>query len=102
VLAQGQEFQVPAKLYELVAMGMATLVIAPAASAAGSEARRVGAVAIDPDDIEGIARYLHDVRQGTVPAGSGESADYRTLAPRVARVLTHPPVPGVYPAKELA
>jgi len=102
VLAQGQEFQVPAKLYELVAMGIATLVIAPAASAAGSEARRVGAVAIDPEDIEGIARYLHDVRQGTVPAVSGESADYRTLAPRVARVLTHPPAPGVYPTQELA
>jgi glycosyltransferase involved in cell wall biosynthesis len=102
VLAQGQEFQVPAKLYELVAMGIATLVIAPAASAAGSEARRVGAVVIDPDDTEAIACYLDEVRQGTLPAVTGESVDYQTLAPRVAQVLAHPPVPGVLPTQELA
>lgn len=90
VLAQGQEYQVPAKLYELVAMGIPTLVIATAASAASTEARRVGAAVRDPDDIDGIARFLAQVREGggTIPASQGEAVDYRMLAPKVARVLT--------------
>src|SRR5262249_19742542 len=102
VLAQGQEFQVPAKLYELVAMGIQTLVLAPADSAAGSEAKRVGAVAIDPDDIEAISAFLAGVRDGTLPAMSGESVDYATLAPRVAKVLTRPLPRGAMPSEELA
>ena len=102
VLAQGQEFQVPAKLYELVAMGIQTLVLAPEGSAASSEAQRVGAAAIDPDDIEAIAEFLSQVRLGTVPASNGEPVDYRALAPRVATVLTHALVPGALPSQELA
>lgn len=102
VLAQGQEFQVPAKLYELVAMGVQTLVLAPAASAASSEAKRVGAVAIDPDDIDAIAEFLSQVRLGTVPASAGEPVDYRALAPRVASVLSQALAPGVLPFQELA
>lgn len=90
VLAQGQEFQVPAKLYELVAMGIPTLVVATAASAASTEARRVGAAALDPDDVDGIAAFLEQVRNGggTIPASKGEAVDYRMLARKVATVLT--------------
>lgn len=102
VLAQGQEFQVPAKLYELVAMGIQTLVLAPAASAASSEAKRVGAVAIDPDDIDSIAEFLSQARLGTVPASIGEPVDYRVLAPRVATVLSQALAPGALPSQELA
>jgi glycosyltransferase involved in cell wall biosynthesis len=102
VLAQGQEFQVPAKLYELVAMGIQTLVLAPAASAASSEAQRVGAAAIDPDDVEEIAEFLAQVRLGTVPARTGEPVDYRALAPRVATVLSQVLAPGALPSQELA
>ncbi|HWH03990.1 MAG TPA: glycosyltransferase [Gemmatimonadales bacterium] len=102
VLAQGQEFQVPAKLYELVSMGVHTLVLAPADSAAGSEAKRVGATAIDPEDTEAIAAFLGGVRDGTLPALNGESVDYKTLAPRVARVLIHPLPPGAMPSEEFA
>ncbi len=61
VLAQEQGLQVPAKLYESVAMGIPTLVVAPADSAAGVEGRRVGAVVRDSDDVEGIARVLEQL-----------------------------------------
>src|SRR3989475_9030404 len=40
VLAQEQELQVPAKLYESLAMGIPTLVIAEEGSAAGVEGKR--------------------------------------------------------------
>ena len=61
VLAQEQELQIPAKLYESVAMGIPTLVVAPATSAAAVEGRRVGAVACDPADVEGMARLFEDL-----------------------------------------
>lgn len=102
VLAQGQELQVPAKLYELVAMGVHTLVLAPAASATASEATRVGAVALDPEDVEAIAAYLGQVRAGTLPAVNEDAVDYRTLALRVAKVLSHPLPPGALPFEEPA
>jgi len=44
VLAQQQELQIPAKLYESVAMGVPTLVVAPAGSASAVEGKRLGAV----------------------------------------------------------
>src|SRR6185437_13451988 len=91
-----------AKRYELVSMGVHTLVLAPADSAAGSEAKRVGATAIDPEDTEAIAAFLGGVRDGTLPALNGESVDYKTLAPRVARVLIHPLPPGAMPSEEFA
>src|SRR6266516_2920338 len=53
VLAQEQELQIPAKLYESVAMGIPTLVVAPATSAA--------AVACDPADVEGMAGLFEDL-----------------------------------------
>src|SRR5207249_2728520 len=61
VLAQEQELQVPAKLYESVAMGIPTLVVAEAGSAAGVEGERIGAVVRDPGDVEGIACVLEEL-----------------------------------------
>jgi glycosyltransferase involved in cell wall biosynthesis/peptidoglycan/xylan/chitin deacetylase (PgdA/CDA1 family) len=90
VLAQHQEYQVPAKLYELVAMGIPTVVIASPESAAQSEARRLGAAAVDPEDPAALLRLMEDAWRNdsrAVPAGAAKS-DYRALAPLVSRMLS--------------
>src|SRR5256885_5040333 len=51
VLAQYQPLCVPAKLYESVALGTPTLVIAEPDSAAAREARRLGAMTVDAAEI---------------------------------------------------
>ena len=61
VLAQDQEVQIPAKLYESVAMGVPTLVVAPAGSAAAVEGNRLGAVVRDSADVDGIACVLEQL-----------------------------------------
>jgi hypothetical protein len=61
VLAQDQDLQIPAKLYESVAMGVPTLVVAPADSAAAAEGKRVGAVVCDSGDVEGMASLLENL-----------------------------------------
>jgi glycosyltransferase involved in cell wall biosynthesis len=89
VLAQGQEMQVPAKLYESVAMGIPTLVVAGRESAAGVEGARVGSAVRDSADVEGIAGVLEqawcdDVRRRfpcPVPI------TYEAMAPVVDQML---------------
>ena len=89
VLAQEQELQIPAKLYESVAMGIPTLVVAPADSAAGVEGRRVGAVVRDSHDVEGIACVLEQVwrddprRRSPCPV----PITYEAIAPLVDKLL---------------
>lgn len=89
VLAQHQELQIPAKLYESVAMGIPTLVVAPVVSATGMEGNRIGAVVRDSDDVEGIACLLEQVWRN----GSRERAPcpvpitYGAIAPLVDRLL---------------
>jgi glycosyltransferase involved in cell wall biosynthesis len=61
VLAQGQPTQIPAKIYESIGMGVQTLVIAESTSAAAREARRVGAVTLEPADTDGIVRLLETI-----------------------------------------
>ncbi|MEX2156220.1 MAG: glycosyltransferase [Gemmatimonadales bacterium] len=89
VLAQDQDYQVPSKLYESVAMGIPTLVVAARDSATGREAVRVGAVVAEPDDLEGLATMLAELWAGAggVPATRAGVCDYRTLAPTVAALL---------------
>ncbi|HEY8469924.1 MAG TPA: glycosyltransferase [Longimicrobiales bacterium] len=89
VLAQDQEMQVPAKLYECVALGLPTLVIAEATSAAAREARRIGAIACEPTDIAGIVSVLRRLWLRTQPARIEPAAaiDYATLASDMDRVL---------------
>ena len=90
VLAQQQELQIPAKLYESVAMGIPTLVVAPGVSAAGVEGNRIGALVRDSDDVEGMARVLEHLWRN----GSRERAPrpvpitYEAIAPLVDRLLT--------------
>jgi hypothetical protein len=89
VLAQDQEMQVPAKLYECVALGLPTLVIAEALSAAAREARRIGAIACEPADIDGIAAVLRRLWRRAQPARIEPAAaiDYPTLASDMDRLL---------------
>jgi hypothetical protein len=88
VLAQGQELQVPAKLYEILGLGLCALVIAPSASAASSEARMLGVRTADPHDIADIVQALEDVWLGRVAQPDlGLVPDYRHLARHVAHLL---------------
>ena len=89
VLAQAQELQIPGKLYESVAMGVPTLVLAEPGSAAGVEGHRIGAAVCDPSDVEAIAgvfeRLWQNDHRGTwacpVPI------TYEAIAPIVARLF---------------
>jgi len=89
VLAQEQELQIPAKLYESVAMGIPTLVVADADSAAGIEGNRLGAVVRDPGDVEGIACALEQLwrddsrRHAACPV----PITYEAIAPLVDKLL---------------
>jgi glycosyltransferase involved in cell wall biosynthesis len=95
VLAQEQDVQIPAKLYESVAMGIPTLVVAPADSAAGVEGIRVGAAVRDSDDVEGIVGLLVQLWRD----GAGRRSPcpvpitYEAIAPLVDRALTVPAPP---------
>ena len=64
VLAQNQPLCVPAKLYESVALGTPTLVIAEPDSAAAREARRLGAMTVDAGDVTGISALLIEMLSG--------------------------------------
>jgi glycosyltransferase involved in cell wall biosynthesis len=89
VLAQEQGLQVPAKLYESVALGIPTLVVAEADSAAGVEGNRLGALVRDPGDVEGIADVLEHLwrddsrRRSVCPV----AISYEAIAPLVDRLL---------------
>lgn len=89
VLAQEQELQVPAKLYEAVALGVRVIVVASETSAAASEARRLGADAIDPRDIAGMARLLAHAWREPISASCPPvgPADYAVVATAAAQVL---------------
>lgn len=67
VLAQGQPMQVPAKLYESVALGVPTLVIAETNSASAREARRVGAMTLEGADVDGLRSLLENIVTGNIP-----------------------------------
>ena len=73
VLAQEQELQIPAKLYESIALGIPTLVVAGADSGAAVEGNRLGAVVRDHGDVEGIARVLEQLW--------GDKSRQRSLCP---------------------
>jgi len=89
VLAQDQELQIPAKLYECVALGIPTLVIAESGSAAANEARRIGALTCEPSDTEAIVAILLRLWQQPTPrqAVPRTTIDYATLAVEMDRLL---------------
>jgi glycosyltransferase involved in cell wall biosynthesis len=89
VLAQDQPLQVPAKLYELVGMGVPTLVLAEQGSASASEANRIGAAWKTPDDIEGIAAVIAEASGDSASAKRppAERFDYEHISTRMAKIL---------------
>jgi len=89
VLAQDQQVMIPAKLYELLAMRVPTVVITEPDSASAAEAGRLGAYVVAPDDVAGLADLFEALWRGRAPAvtGTPEAFDYATLARRMAKVL---------------
>jgi glycosyltransferase involved in cell wall biosynthesis len=88
VLAQDQVLQVPAKLYECVAMGVPTLVLAEEGSAAEREAHRIGALACDPDDVEGMRTILERVWLNGISTAVPVSAiSYETISGQIEALL---------------
>ena len=89
VLAQDQPMQVPAKLYECVGLGVATLVIAEETSAAAREARRIGAMMLADSDADGLRSVLNDMLDGRIPAKIEPKAaiSYQELAVQMDRIL---------------
>jgi glycosyltransferase involved in cell wall biosynthesis len=89
VLAQHQEHQIPAKLYESVAMGVPTLVVAPAGSATAVAGDRLGAMVRDSGDVDGIACVLEHLWRNGLRERSPcpLPITYEAIAPQVDRVL---------------
>jgi glycosyltransferase involved in cell wall biosynthesis len=89
VLAQDQPMQVPAKLYECVGLGVATLVIAEATSAAAREARRIGAMTLADFDADGLRSVLNDLLDGRLPIKNEPRASisYQDLGGQMDRML---------------
>jgi glycosyltransferase involved in cell wall biosynthesis len=92
VLAQDQKAMIPAKLYELVAMRVPTIVLTEADSASAREAGRVGAYVVAPDDVAGLTDLFEALWQGCAPAppSAGEPYSYDALAERMSRLLAAP------------
>jgi len=89
VLAQDQPLCVPAKLYECVGLGVPTLVIAEPQSAAACEARRIGAMTADPDDVGALSSLFSDMLAGRVPKKIDPALpiSYEELAAEMDRLL---------------
>ena len=91
VLAQHQGFMIPAKLYECVAMRLATLVVAEDMSAAAQEARRIGGIACDPSDVDRIRAALESLwydRNALQPGAA--KIGYDSIADQVEALLLAP------------
>jgi len=100
VLAQDQELQIPAKLYESVAMRIPTLVVAASQSAARSEGARLGATVCEPNDIDGMVRLLEQLwcagpQQAPEPC---VPIAYKEIALLVDRLLMGPAGPAAIAA----
>ena len=88
VLAQDQELQVPAKLYECVAIGVPTLVIAETGSASDREARRIGGLSCEPDDVAAMTSIIERVWNGDISATPPISAiSYETISQQMEALL---------------
>ena len=92
VLAQQLDANVPAKLYETVAMGVLTLMLAAPHSAASAEAQRLGAVAVEPNDIQSIVGVMEDLwleRKSNRRVQTPDAlVDYRERARQLSPILS--------------
>jgi glycosyltransferase involved in cell wall biosynthesis len=88
VLAQRQPLSVPAKLYEAVALGVPTVVVAERDSASAEEAQAVGALCVEPDDDRGLAAVLAQIQDGRfVRPSIPQRTSYETLSGWLEDVL---------------
>jgi hypothetical protein len=89
VLAQDQPMQVPAKLYECVGLGVATVVITEETSAAAREGRRIGAIVLADGDVDGLRSVLNEMLDGRLPTKIEPTApiSYQELAVQMDGLL---------------
>jgi glycosyltransferase involved in cell wall biosynthesis len=89
VLAQDQPVQVPAKLYECVAMGIPTLAITESTSATAGEAQRIGARVAEPDDVDAVQRIIEELWHDPTPTQSVPLSEisYEGVARRMDALL---------------
>jgi glycosyltransferase involved in cell wall biosynthesis len=89
VLAQEQRTQIPAKLYECIGLGVPTLVITEPGSAAARESSRLGALAVDSEDLNGMRRIIEALLEGQLPARvqPETSISYEALATQLHGLL---------------
>lgn len=91
VLAQGQDLQVPAKIYECIGMGIPTLVLAEDGSATAREAAWLGALVVEPHDADAMTDALERMQQraGRIRPVPPEIL-YPRIAEQVSRLLSDP------------
>lgn len=88
ILAQNQELQIPAKLYESLVLNRNPLVIAEPGSATAREGRDLGVEVCAPEDIEGISRVFEKAwRGGRIAKEAAERVDYARLAVHLEELL---------------
>jgi glycosyltransferase involved in cell wall biosynthesis len=89
VLAMNQRAQIPAKIYECVGLGVPTLVLAESDSAAAAEARRIGAMTFDGNDVAAMRMLLEDLVDGRFPESVTPKVpiSYEALALQMDAVL---------------
>ena len=89
VLAQEQELQVPAKLYEIVGMRRVPLVLTERGSATADEAARLGVRTFESEETGEISRFLESVFDGRGPKIADDTLpiDYGALAEEMASQL---------------
>ena len=89
VLAQDQPMCVPGKLYECVGLTVPTLIIAEKTAAATAEGRRIGAMTLEANDVDGMQALLDDMISGRVPPSIKPRApvSYADLAVRLDSLL---------------
>lgn len=90
VLAQDQPLQVPAKLYELAAIGLDVLAITERDSATWRECQRLGLHVAEPTDHAGLVAILCKIRQTPNQGPSQQvlaAVDYQSLSTLMDRVL---------------
>ena len=97
ILNPDQQVQIPAKIYEAVAMGVPTLVVAAEESSSAAAANALGISFAERHDVEAMADFFARVARGEVGPGTSASAagiDYRTLALDAENILLHDPGSG--------
>ncbi len=88
VLAQTLAHQVPAKLFESVAMEIPTLVFCSAGSAAHSAAARAGATAVRSEDLQRTVHAMEDAWLGRTPVPQPTTPiDHGQLAAQVEQLI---------------